>query len=1442
MHILRLHIDGFGILSEQDVGPLSPGLNCFLGRNEAGKSTCLRFFQSMLFGYRRGNRTLDPMADLRKKSVAGGTLVLRSPALGEVTLTRRPGARGGMLSLHGDGGRDMTEHELSRFFGGLTLDVFDSIFAFSLKSLMEFSSLSGDNVRHALHGAAFGAGLRSPARILKVLDERMAALLKRDPAAAAINVAVRELEDTREELRSRTPDMQAYEELQKTLENLETELVALTARRSSAEADLRRVRRRRDVRHLAEEIRRIRGELAELDCSRATAAAELPAPGPSGGKNADAPNPADDGTRFAPDAVQRLDALMAQQEERLLAVREAEEDCLRLEAEIADLIDPGDMAALYPAAQTLREQKERRKKESEELSALAHDCERLAAGQAEVLVRLGSGWNLPRIAAADLSIAAREEILRQEKILAEREQALHDRQRDVARLAEQRSEAERREEEVRARLNAMPRPAVPLPDKASAAEIAADLARADAALTALPRLLERKTRANGEYGQALADIDPSWTPGILESFDASPQSRLRLEDHGRALAEAGEKDTAARRLVEQAEEALTGPADSYAEAQERLSRYTDVPDSATIEERHSLLRRLHVLSFEAAVARREYEAANEALSACIELPQRKKRDGIPALLGNPLFLAGGLLLLAGFGVGGTGGYSGEPVMLYAGGLLALGGICACLLHRKAGPFRPEPVLPDDSVLRKNRAAAMERKNTLAEELAALARQAAPWLQAGRPEAPDQSDLARAARLLENYGRQLALRERDYQDVLTAKSCLDSAERRLERARAAADEARADLREAQALWQAQLGMLHLPPSLRPENAQAVFDRVAAARSRAAVFAEASDAFASAADCIASCIAKAAEMPFFADALADASPSLARLLGAASLEKNARVASDAQGAGEGLPSLSPSAFFALFFAPGADSALAGRALGALKKALAALDGHEASAQERLRLVSVLNERGEARAHSAQRLTQAEEALTLARGSLDAERRSWENWVREHGLSVAYSPKGAKEALTDMADFLGREKTRAACETRFAGLLRGLRLFMSETVSLARRAGMVPPASLSPFMDAADTLSPGSENGEALVPHADSMPLLVAATLHLLDDLCRKVETAARNAALRGQKQEQLDARSQARARAQTALSLTRSTLDALLLSANMPDAESFRAAFARARRIESLRDRERAALAALERPAAEEKLSLEALLASLEEDSALLLEEEEARLQQEIATLENTAASLAEARGQTRERREALIGGESGAPLRGRERELAEDIHSLSRRWAVFALARDILLDAKQRFEEEGQEGVVRYAGDLFAAITDGEYTGIAASMDGDAYAALHHTGDRRDPEKHLSQGTREQLYLALRLAYIKNHAAKAESVPVVMDDILVNFDPVRAANTAKVLAEFSRENQILFFTCHPAMSDLLLRAGESLPDPRPAFFRITRGMLEQLPFAAGPPDA
>ena len=75
----------------------------------------------------------------------------------------------------------------------------------------------------------------------------------------------------------------------------------------------------------------------------------------------------------------------------------------------------------------------------------------------------------------------------------------------------------------------------------------------------------------------------------------------------------------------------------------------------------------------------------------------------------------------------------------------------------------------------------------------------------------------------------------------------------------------------------------------------------------------------------------------------------------------------------------------------------------------------------------------------------------------------------------------------------------------------------------------------------------------------------------------------------------------------------------------------------------------------------------------------------------------------------------------------------------------------------------------------------------------------------------------------------NHQVHGEALPIVMDEVLVNFDPARARLAAGAIAELAHERQVLFFTCHPATRDLLVEAA-----PEAVAIRIADGRATAYP--------
>ena len=124
-------------------------------------------------------------------------------------------------------------------------------------------------------------------------------------------------------------------------------------------------------------------------------------------------------------------------------------------------------------------------------------------------------------------------------------------------------------------------------------------------------------------------------------------------------------------------------------------------------------------------------------------------------------------------------------------------------------------------------------------------------------------------------------------------------------------------------------------------------------------------------------------------------------------------------------------------------------------------------------------------------------------------------------------------------------------------------------------------------------------------------------------------------------------------------------------------------------------------------------------------------------------------------------------------------------------------------------------MVRESERFFRSITHGRYQTIVAPHGEERIQVIGKNGSRYDLDM-LSRGTAEQLYLSLRFGYIQEFSRRASPLPVVMDDILVNFDPHRARAAAGTMLALAEMNQILFFTCHPETVALIKEIDQNTP--------------------------
>ncbi len=176
----------------------------------------------------------------------------------------------------------------------------------------------------------------------------------------------------------------------------------------------------------------------------------------------------------------------------------------------------------------------------------------------------------------------------------------------------------------------------------------------------------------------------------------------------------------------------------------------------------------------------------------------------------------------------------------------------------------------------------------------------------------------------------------------------------------------------------------------------------------------------------------------------------------------------------------------------------------------------------------------------------------------------------------------------------------------------------------------------------------------------------------------------------------------------------------------------------------------------------------------------------------------------------ERRRTLEdSGDAAADYRQQAELLAARLKEDASRYVRLRLAVHFLQTQIERFRRENQGPLLEASGHVFGSITRGAFIGLGPEFRADDTPVL--VGLRADgskvPVSGMSDGTRDQLYLALRLAALDRYLDQHEPMPLILDDLLITFDDDRAAAILPHLAELARRTQILLFTHHDHLVDL-----------------------------------
>jgi len=231
------------------------------------------------------------------------------------------------------------------------------------------------------------------------------------------------------------------------------------------------------------------------------------------------------------------------------------------------------------------------------------------------------------------------------------------------------------------------------------------------------------------------------------------------------------------------------------------------------------------------------------------------------------------------------------------------------------------------------------------------------------------------------------------------------------------------------------------------------------------------------------------------------------------------------------------------------------------------------------------------------------------------------------------------------------------------------------------------------------------------------------------------------------------------------------------------------------------------------------------------TAAQLDQQRNRLREELAALDGRLQRLFHRQGQIEEQLKNLGGDRQPGFKRLDLSVNAQRIKQLIRRWQVLAVCGGLLETICRSYESERQPDTLRTASEYLRVLTGGRMLRVWTPLE-ERTLRVDQADGRTLAVEALSRGTREQLFLSLRLALADSFARRGTRLPLILDDVLVNFDSQRAEAAARLLHRFAEDgHQLLVFTCHEHMlalfADLSVPVGR-LPEcnrPNPPTLRL-----------------
>jgi uncharacterized protein YhaN len=429
---------------------------------------------------------------------------------------------------------------------------------------------------------------------------------------------------------------------------------------------------------------------------------------------------------------------------------------------------------------------------------------------------------------------------------------------------------------------------------------------------------------------------------------------------------------------------------------------------------------------------------------------------------------------------------------------------------------------------------------------------------------------------------------------------------------------------------------------------------------------------------------------------------------------------------------------------------------------------AAEKELAVLEELTPLDTRRSAARQEAEAAARRLGEAKEELKAARRRWRQALAMIGLPDDLSSQQVRR-LTEQGDRMVEMQRRLAqCRE---DLLRRQREFDSLTARIVQLAADVG------------------------VPLAAAGP--IEQLRQLAEAAARQESDVARRDAIRSQARRIRTARS----KHEEAISRLRHRRRELFLEAGAKDEQEFRQRALQCARGEVLRREREAMDREIEAAAQAAQCSQAVIRQQLEGDQATPLEARRDELRQRLTALQQQLRERLEKRGRLNEQLAVLAGDRQLAVKHLELAVLDKRLEDALHRWQVLAVTCRTLEVIRTTYEKQRQPETLQEASGYLDRLTQGRYPRVWTPL-GEHALRVDDAEGHSLPVEVLSRGTREQLFLSLRLALASSYARRGAPLPLILDDVLVNFDAERAKAAAAVLRDFAAAgHQLLIFTCH-----------------------------------------